>query len=948
MSERGRAGLFSSMKLTQHQQAAIAHAHGHLQLIACAGSGKTEVVAQRVAALLAPGAKPGCTPAGIVAFTFTEKAAAELKERIVTRCQQAHGSLSGLAEMYVGTIHAFALDLLKAEVPAFLKYEVLNDVQQTLFVDRHCKESGLTTSTDLQGKPLRRYVDTSNYVRALSTLREDVVDPTKLVTCSVAGGLEGYRRLLGKKRYFDYSAILDCVVRELETNQGLRARLRERVKHVIVDEYQDVNPIQERIVSALRDLGASICVVGDDDQTIYQWRGSDVRNILTFPERYPGARQIRLEENFRSSRGIVESARDFIALNQGSRLDKAMKPAEAQPDEPGDLVVLELDSPEAEADHVVRTIQQLRGIAFRDGDRERGLSWSDMAILLRSVRKTAAPLTEALRKAGIPFIVGGMNNLFATAEAEAARRLFYFLARHETRAGLSVDEQSLALGWQQADLGLDAQALRDAIAEASEAREALESDEDQGRHGVYNLQRQFLRFLETARLREERVAGSRGEVVFYNLGKFSQVISDFEEIHFHSRPSEKYRSFASFLEFGAEDAYPEGWQDNQYANPDAVRILTVHQAKGMQWPVVFVPQMLRNRFPARKIGGRSVWHLLPREAIERQARYEGSVEDERRLFYVAMTRSQKFLHVTAGVRSEERDYKQPSEFLDTLRASRWFKRRAPSYDARKRLAPQPRAGVANVVLSFSDLKYFFECPYQFKLRILYGFNAPLHEALGYGKSLHDALAEVHLRAMRGDVAAPAEASALVDAHLHTPYAYPALKQKLTAAAERVVGSYLADNAKVFRDIEFAEKTIQVNLGDGVSVVGRIDLVRRKKNGETTIVDLKSNDRAQQEEVTESQLHTYALGYEQLTGRRADFVETYHLDEGKRLPRPVDEDFIQEVRQEVQRAAGALRSGKLDAVPRKKGRTCASCDYRALCSAALPPPASKRSLKVAKG
>ena len=97
---------------------------------------------------------------------------------------------------------------------------------------------------------------------------------------------------------------------------------------------------------------------------------------------------------------------------------------------------------------------------------------------------------------------------------------------------------------------------------------------------------------------EELVPNGRGEIVFYNLGKFSQVISDFETIHYHSKPKEKYESFANFLQYGAEDAYPEGWQDNQYANPDAIRIMTVHQAKGMQWPVVFVPALLKNRFPA--------------------------------------------------------------------------------------------------------------------------------------------------------------------------------------------------------------------------------------------------------------------------------------------------------------------------------------------------------------
>lgn len=223
------------MKLTRQQQEAIAHATGHLQLIACAGSGKTEVVAQRVATLLTP-ATGSCLPRNIVAFTFTEKAAAELKERIVSRCRAVHGDLNGLAEMYVGTIHAFALDLLKAEVPEYLKFEVLNEVQQTLFIDRHSRESGLTTSADLQGRTLARYADTRNYVRALSIMREDAVDADVLESCSVWEGLDKYRALLERRRYFDYSSILEVAVEQLRSNKAVRERMRERVHHVIVDE----------------------------------------------------------------------------------------------------------------------------------------------------------------------------------------------------------------------------------------------------------------------------------------------------------------------------------------------------------------------------------------------------------------------------------------------------------------------------------------------------------------------------------------------------------------------------------------------------------------------------------------------------------------------------------------------------------------------------------------
>lgn len=911
------------MRLTASQSRAVQHAGRNLQLIACAGSGKTEVVARRVVHLLTPGRADSLAPRNIVAFTFTDKAAAELKERIVTRTRQALGDLPGMAEMFVGTIHAYCLELLKSEAPKYLKYEVLNEVQQGLFVDRNSKRSGLTASTDLAGANLTRYLDTQRYITALSILREAECDDAELTNCSIPAGLNAYRVLLEAHSYLDYSSILEAAVDVLTNDDGLRRRLAERVRYVIVDEYQDVNPVQEAIVWSLHELGAKVCVVGDDDQTIYQWRGSDVQNILTFASRYPAVDQIPIEENFRSSDGIVETARPFIEQNT-ARLAKAMKPTGAQLYEQGDIVALSFDTPADEARHIVGTAQALRGVAFSEDGAERGLAWSDMAVLLRSVKANAAPITDALRAAGIPFVVTGMTNLFGTAEAEAARQLFYFIA---DRPGL--DAAAITRVWTDANLGLTPALLRTAVNGAVAARAEL-TDENQQRWGLYSIQRVFLNFLEQASLREEDVPNGRGEVVFYNLGKFSQLISDFEAIHFHSKPAEKYASFADFLQYRAEDAYPEGWQDNQYANPDAIRIMTVHQAKGMQWPVVFVPALLKNRFPAKKPGGRNVWHLLPRAGIKGQARYEGTVEDERRLFYVAMTRSQKFLHMTWARVPGNQLFQRVSPFWDDILVSRYVKRRPPDYAPRRRLPPTPRAGVANVVFSFSDLKYFFECPYQFKLRVLYGFNAPIHEALGYGKSLHDALAEVHARAIRGDVASEAEVPDLVQTHLHAPYAYPALRKQLEASAERVIRDYLRDNRKLFDKIEFSEKQIEISLGGGVSVVGRIDLVRRIDTGETTIVDLKSSDRTQPEEVTDTQLHVYALGYQDLTGRRPDYVETYELDERKRKPRSVDDDFIADVKMRTRAAADALREGALRAAPARK--TCAACDYRGMCSA----------------
>jgi DNA helicase II / ATP-dependent DNA helicase PcrA len=930
------------MDFTKSQLEAIRHDGGNLQLIACAGSGKTEVVARRVAQLLKKGKATGLSPGNIVAFTFTDKAAAELKERISTRCHEELGDINGMAELYVGTIHAYCLELLKSEVPEFLKYGVLNDVQQVLFIDRHSKQSGLTASTDLKGGTLARYVDTPRYVDALSILREARLIEKKLKGCSVRDGLEKYRILLKEKCYLDYSGIMEEALQAIDRDRELKKRLGARIKHVIVDEYQDLNPVQERIVALLHKLGAHICVVGDDDQTLYQWRGSDITNILSFTDRYPAVKQVRLEENFRSSHGIVETARDFIKQN-AERLDKAMIPTDAQPFKAGDIIAQSFPDPDAEAVFIANTIKDLRGVAFKeDKDKERGLSYSDCAILLRSVSANAEPIVKALRGAGIPAIVVGMNDLFGATEADAARKTFYFMADAN-----GVNKSDVKAAWLSTNAGLTSANLDKAIQKLVTSKAEL-NDSDQKRFGVYSLQRVFLTFLEDAELREECVppgdnGSNRGEVIFYNLGKFSQLISDYETIHYHSKPKEKYDSFAKFLQFQADGAYPEGWQNNQYANPDAVRIMTVHQAKGMQWPVVFMPALLRNRFPSAAMGGRNVWHLIPREGIHGQNRFEGGLEDERRLFYVALTRSQKFLFLTwAPIPGKNNRYTKASQFWDEVLVSKWVKRRLPDYSGRKRLPPQPRAGVSNVVLSFSDMKYFFECPYQFKLRILYGFNAPIHEGLGYGKSLHDALAEVHARSSRGDIPNDGEVNRLVETHLHVPYAYPSLRDTLEASAKGILQAYLKKQRDNLDKVEFSEKTIELKMGDGVSVVGRIDLVRRLDTDETSIVDLKTSERVQAEEVTETQLHIYALGYQELTGRRADYVEIYELDTQKGKPRSVDDEFIDDVKVKVKGAANALRLGQLDAKP--SYAVCRTCDYQKMCSKGCSTIASGRGGK----
>lgn len=911
------------MPLTKSQLAAIKHAKGNLQLIACAGSGKTEVVARHVTNLFSAKKEGGAglRPANVVAFTFTEKAAAELKDRIWQRCQEKHPGLTGMAEMYIGTIHGFCLEFLRSEVPQFLKYDVLNEIQQTLLVDRSSVKSGLSQTYTLNGAQLRRYVDTRVYLDTLDILRESGCDPKALKKNTAVQGLQLYEALLHDKGYLDYSAILTEAVRALSTNAQIRKRLAERIKVVITDEYQDVNPPQEALLREFSALGADVRVVGDDDQTIYQWRGSDVTNILTFSERYPKSKTINLEENFRSSEAITDVA-ELVIRKNANRLAKEMKSAKVQKYEVGDVVARQLGSPADEADYIADMCEALRGVLIKSGDEERAITWSDMAVLIR-VTAEADAIRDAFESRGIPFVSVGMNTLFDAPEAEAARQLFYMMVGRASA-------KDVVAAWKDANLGVAESVLKAAVQEAVKTKAKMEAEDDEVRFSIYNIQRQFMGFLERIGLCEEDVPNGRGELAFYNLAKFSQLISDFESINFHSKPVRKYESFAGFLQYQAENAYGETkGAEEKFVAPDAVQILTIHRSKGLEWPVVFIPQLVKNRFPLTRRGGRTPWHIIPSSCVANQARFLGSDEDERRLFYVAITRSMKFLHMTTAPTPGNQLYQRPSEFWNDVLESKFVKRTIQDYSSRKRGKPTAKPSVSNVNLSFSDMKYFFECPYQFKLRTVYGFNAPLDEALGYGKSLHDALAELHDRAIRGEKIGKDDAEELVDRHLRVPFAYPTLRRTMHDSAVRTVRDYIAARASEFDRIEFSEKPIEISMDDGVSVSGRIDLVRRRDTNEIAIVDLKSTERAQAEDLTEAQLHVYALGYRELTGHDADFVEIYELDTQTRKPRAVDEDLISDVRARVAATAAALRKNSFVTAPEES--KCAKCDFKRLCS-----------------
>lgn len=922
---------------TPSQADAIARLDQTLQIIACAGSGKTQVISQRIAGILA---LPGVKPSQVIAFTFTEKAAAELKERILTIVQQEIGEVTGLADMYIGTMHGYCLDLLQRFVPDKFKFSVLTEITAQLFIDRYSKQSGLTICpTTAKNGVLKRYQDSRLYQQVVSVLREDKI-ALEHVPVGVIESFEKYVALLRQHAHFDYTQIIRSAVDYLEgdpfeddDNVRVQDHIKDDIRYVVVDEYQDVNALQERLVRGLVRFGANLCVVGDDDQTIYQWRGSQVANIVTFSSRYPDVHQVVLDDNFRSSKGVVEVGRSIAErVPAGERLQKKMVAAGHQPWERGDLLALTFDDPIGEAKWIVDRIEHLLGAPFHDrpGSEPRGLSWSDCAILFRSVSKDSGPVVAELRRRNIPFIVKGLNLLFESQEIRAVVGIFRFVVNE-------IDDAALKELWESA-------ALIPTGADWPKALDVLQSGRDfaaQKRHAVYNIQRLYLDFLEALEIRENTLPGgeSRGELVFYQLGKFSQVISDYEQIHFTTEPKAKYESFAKWLEYQAPGYYADADADVGYATPDAVTIATVHQAKGLQWPAVFLPAMRKNRFPSRVMGGVTLRHVIPDAAIEDPARYRGTVEDETRLLYVAVTRAQKYLYTTFAPLPDNQQQKTRSAFFDHIAGQQWVSTVAGEIPG-PRIAPQPIRTTPQVTLSFSELKHLLVCSYEFKLRFLYGFNAPIHEALGYGKALHDALSEIHKRALDGEILAKDVATALIERHLNIPFAYPALREQLRIAGVKAVERYFDTHGEEIANTEFSEKRIQVHIAPGITVDGRIDLIRRLDTGEVAIVDFKSTERAQAEEVTRDQLHVYAVGYQELTGKSADLIEVLNLDEkGLTTREPVNAPLLDAVRIKIRDAGEALRANDLPRLDGWAEHACGSCDLVGLCRTRAPKKAN---------
>jgi DNA helicase-2/ATP-dependent DNA helicase PcrA len=911
------------MEYTSKQKQALSCLDGNVQIIACAGSGKTQVISQRIVNILKEKRSEGITPENIVAFTFTKKAAKELKNRIYRLCNQQMSTTQGLSLLFIGTIHAFCFNLLMNYVPKFMKYTLLTAVQQRLLIDQRL--DALPNLYTKDKKQLSSNDKARIYPELFGVLREAEVNWDVLGDHTVLKGLRMYQKWMEERCYLDYTMQLSEAVKILETDPIVREKMTRKIRYLVVDEYQDVNPLQEKIISILHELGADICVVGDDDQTIFQWNGSDIDSILSFQDRYPNVIYVNMADNFRSSYGIVNTARK-VAERNSNRLSKNMRSKNAQTYDPGDILAVGgFESPEEEANWIADKIEALQGVPFRENGQIHGLSYSDCAILLRSTKKNATPIVEALRAKGIEFSLKETNRFFYAPEIKAAKSIFEYLTRKIKADNLKKLWLDIYLGFESSDL--------------DRGLEWLEIEKKDWRNRQYksecSLQLTYQGFLEAISF-SKRLAGYKGspehiENTFRNLGKFSQIITDYEQINFDLDLEYLYSGFVQFLRDKAPKYYSEGWEDPELIRQDAVQILTVHKAKGTEFPVVFVPCLLEGVFPVRERKEVHWVDVLPNGSIKGAERYRYNIEDERRLFYVTLTRSKKYLYCTWAPQKKDPErpgpvFDKPSRFIHEFKAGGFSRDHDVGISVPKYLESQEANNFVDIpTITFSDLKYFLQCPYRFKIKKIYGFNPGYNERLGYGKSIHNALAEAHRRIKDRESLSDGIIQSLLKTHLHFPYAYDErLRKDMQTKAEKMLSSYIKSH-KDLKDVEYVEMDVEIKFADEIMVLGRLDLVRKIDTGETIIIDFKTSEDAQDEEISQDQLQLYALGYQQLTGKLADFMEIYNLDSGIEDRRMIRSDLLADLEKRVIEAGRNIRKGNMSFV-----NNCPKCNFKGIC------------------
>ena len=983
--------------LNEEQREAVTTTKGPLLIIAGAGTGKTAVIARRIAYIIE---KKLAKPSEILALTFTDKAAGEMEERVDILVPY------GFIDTWISTFHAFGDRVLREnalEIGLSPDFKVLSRPQQVLFFQQNLFRfqleyfRPLSNPTRFIGATLtffsrlkdentspeefRRYVKSHmspirqaqgdpEYIKGSKVkTKEDEIEVRKYQ--ELGGCFETYERLKTEAGFLDFG---DQVVKTIELFKKRPKILRayqEKFKYILVDEYQDTNYAQNILVQMLAAKYKNICVVGDDDQSIYKFRGAAISNILEFVKEFPKAKQVVLTQNYRSTQTVLDCAYRLIVHNDPDRLEvrnkinKKLKSSRGVGIPPRELFA---DTISEEADLVAEEIEKLMAKKSVKGH----YTYHDFAILVRA-NSQADHFLRALNMKGIPHKFVGSSGLYqqeevnllisflnAISDFEDSLNLYNLLisdiyqlppieaiklasfARRKTRSLYYILKNLDKFSDNDLEISEEARVvIGKALFDLGEAIKLSQKE------NVGKVTYDFLK--RTGYLKRfEREGGVEGTVKIQNIAKFFDKIKEFSNV----ARVETAAQFVDYLEaIRAAGDDPATVQFDPEL--DAVNVMTVHGAKGLEFPIVFLVNLVSDRFPTRQ---QPEAIEVPEKLIkETLPAGDWHMQEERRLFYVGATRAKDFLYFSWSRDVGGKRIKKVSPFvleaLDKPKSDAILAKLSPLEKIEK-FAPTPARTSQTLLIDTEVLKLtqgavddYLTCAYKYRYIHLLKIPILRHHAIVYGAALHMAVA-AFLRSKKNGklLTLPQVLEVFENAWDSEGFLTIEHEERRKTQGKLALSNFYKREVKSKEAPTLIEASFNFSLND-VVVSGRFDRVDIKKDSQVTIIDYKSSEnidqaRADSQAKESTQLAVYALYYFKRfkiipAELRLHFLETGI--EGKHQPTKKDfentQKLILETAENIRRG---VKNNNFVANPKYFGRepACNYCAYNSICPFSL--------------
>ncbi|MGD0166901.1 MAG: ATP-dependent DNA helicase [Gaiellaceae bacterium] len=930
--------------LSDAQRDVIGYLDGPLLVIAGPGSGKTYSIVLRALNLLL---LKKAQPKELVLCTFTEKAAFEMRDRLAAAAQKVDYQ-GDLSELTASTIHGFCNRVLtqhRHRTTLGHNFETLDELTQLLFIFEHFDEIiGHAENDQYLGHWSTRWTAIEGVRGYFDKITEELVDPEQLVGSSnaflvaVGRAYQAYEKALAEGNRVDF-AHLQRIVLDLLEDPATSEAVTRQLEYVLVDEYQDTNYVQERLLLKLTEATRNLCVVGDEDQSLYRFRGATVRNILEFPQRMPGCAVIKLTTNYRSHREIVERYDRWMASadwsNPGGtpfRYDKTIEANEAgsHPSYPATFAIWGKDKRD-EAERFADLVEFLKA-------NEIVSDYSQVALLLHSVQQGhSGPYLAALDARGIPAFCPRARAYFEDGTIRDLVACFAVLFGWHG-AGRGQVTGSLAVLGDYVDAAIVELGRRFPVPHPLAAALREWTDEIAGLQegGALDLRPAdyFYRLLAL----EPFTSAVKNENTARNLAVFSQLLNVFQSYYHYTVVTYRNREYLRLHFFNSFLRLLYAGGINEYEDPDRpfpkgyVQVMTIHQAKGLEFPVVVIGSLSAQLSSGKQID-RNLGPFYHRPPFEPEARI--TLFDRMRLHYVAFSRPQNVLVLTA------------SESPKAHFAPIWQGLPQWPYVEKDLLAAQnftlrDRMPVKKTYSFTGDLRIYETCPRQYQFFREYDFTPSRSAVIFFGLLVHQTIEEIHRVALDGKLDALDE-SRIEELFERTfrflaasdvrPIGDAAKKGALTQ-----VISYFRQNQDEMRRV--IETEVDVSLEkDSYILAGKVDLLLGG-DGKLELLDFKTSPRPKESPeliaAYERQLCTYAHILERRRGRHVDRLLLYWTSEPKKddalMALPYDPLRVEEAGRHFDDTVCCIQAQEFEVTTPPEASICKECDLRMLCHA----------------